>query len=292
MSARSHRKGRRGEQEIASEYRQLGFDAARVPNSGGLRDPGDVAGVPGVHVEVKRTERLRIYEALDQAEADAPRGHIPALHFRRNGSGWYVAIPFDDFVGPAAGGPAMNLSDFAAAHPARGAGNADRSVAPAEEGALHAPASSRPASPCPATGASARATGGREASATRRIGRRRAAWAPPTLRNPTKEVSMPQQDHCPSHYVPAKYGGWTWRLSWDFRGQMLRQGLGDLLAALRGGPRLMPPESPKIEFKHNNCATNDPCAICGERTDPLVGPEPFLEGTWELVCAKCAAEPF
>jgi len=37
----------------------------------------------------------------------------------------------------------------------------------------------------------------------------------------------------------------------------------------------------------NNCASNDPCAICGERTDPNCGPELFLEGTWALVCYEC-----
>src|SRR5262245_30558606 len=40
----------------------------------------------------------------------------------------------------------------------------------------------------------------------------------------------------------------------------------------------------KIVIKDNNCATNDPCAICGARTDKSIGPELFLEGTWRLVC--------
>jgi hypothetical protein len=37
----------------------------------------------------------------------------------------------------------------------------------------------------------------------------------------------------------------------------------------------------------NNTATNDPCAICGNRTDPEVGPELFLAGTEALVCHDC-----
>ena len=37
----------------------------------------------------------------------------------------------------------------------------------------------------------------------------------------------------------------------------------------------------------NNTATNDPCAICGNRTDPEVGPELFLFGTEALVCYDC-----
>ena len=41
-------------------------------------------------------------------------------------------------------------------------------------------------------------------------------------------------------------------------------------------------------IKLNNAATNDPCALCGKRTDPVVGPEIFVEGTWALVCHRCA----
>lgn len=46
---------------------------------------------------------------------------------------------------------------------------------------------------------------------------------------------------------------------------------------------------PTIEIKPNNCITNDPCAICGARCDPT-GFDPFLSGTWELVCDRCATE--
>ena len=46
-------------------------------------------------------------------------------------------------------------------------------------------------------------------------------------------------------------------------------------------------ENVKLAIKENNCATNDPCAVCGNRTDPRCGPELFLAGTWELVCYQC-----
>ena len=46
----------------------------------------------------------------------------------------------------------------------------------------------------------------------------------------------------------------------------------------------------ELVIKWNNCAFNDPCAICGGRTDPLVGPEIFVEGSWGLVCNQCARE--
>lgn len=43
----------------------------------------------------------------------------------------------------------------------------------------------------------------------------------------------------------------------------------------------------RLVLKDNNCATNDPCVICGARCDPGVGPELFLEGTWALACDEC-----
>lgn len=42
-----------------------------------------------------------------------------------------------------------------------------------------------------------------------------------------------------------------------------------------------------LAIKHNNCASNDPCAICGKRTDPEVGPELFLRDSYALVCYEC-----
>jgi len=45
-----------------------------------------------------------------------------------------------------------------------------------------------------------------------------------------------------------------------------------------------------LAIKTNNAGTNDPCIICGERTDPIVGPELFLDGTTLLVCYACGWE--
>lgn len=45
--------------------------------------------------------------------------------------------------------------------------------------------------------------------------------------------------------------------------------------------------STEIEIKPNNCITNDPCALCGARCDPR-GHDPFMAGTWALVCDECA----
>jgi Holliday junction resolvase len=98
MGKAEPRKARTGEREIVRAYTAAGFSAWRTPNSGGLRLKGDVHGVPGLHIEVKRTEALRIWEALDQAASEAKAGAVPALHFRRNRSGWFVAVPLVEFI--------------------------------------------------------------------------------------------------------------------------------------------------------------------------------------------------
>jgi hypothetical protein len=102
MSALSRRKGTKGEQDVARLYREHGFPAARVPNSGGLDTKGDVLGIPGIHCEVKCAGRISILEWLAQAEGEAPAGQAPTVHFRlssrQRSTGWYVALPLADFI--------------------------------------------------------------------------------------------------------------------------------------------------------------------------------------------------
>ncbi len=43
----------------------------------------------------------------------------------------------------------------------------------------------------------------------------------------------------------------------------------------------------RLAIKTNNCATNDPCAVCSSRTDPRIGPELFLEESMAVVCHPC-----
>ncbi len=88
MNAR--RKGAEGERELAAELRRLGFGDARKTSA--MYRPGDVApdvsGLPGCHVEVKRTEAMNIHAALAQAERDCGPGELPLVCFRRNRDTW------------------------------------------------------------------------------------------------------------------------------------------------------------------------------------------------------------
>jgi hypothetical protein len=42
-----------------------------------------------------------------------------------------------------------------------------------------------------------------------------------------------------------------------------------------------------MKLAWNNCATNDPCALCGNRTDPVAGWEVFVDDSFSLVCDRC-----
>ena len=107
MSAR--RKGAAGERELAAELRRLGFVDARKTSA--MYRPGDVApdvsGLPGCHIEVKRTEALNIHAALGQAERDCAPGELPLVCFRRNRDTWRCCCRLADL-------PALAIAILAA----------------------------------------------------------------------------------------------------------------------------------------------------------------------------------
>ena len=99
MSRSERDKGANGEREVAAVFRAHGFDCDRVPNSGGLRLKGDLYGTLPVHVEVKRQERLQLWQWWEQAASEAVDGVRPVLAFRRNRSEWLAVVRLDDLVG-------------------------------------------------------------------------------------------------------------------------------------------------------------------------------------------------
>ncbi len=90
-------KGARGEQEVATIFRGFGFECARTPNSGGLEVKGDLAGLPGVHVEVKRQETARPWAWWEQAAREAGQD-APVVAFRRNRSAWLALVGLEDLA--------------------------------------------------------------------------------------------------------------------------------------------------------------------------------------------------
>ena len=98
MGKTSREKGKRGERELANKLREYGYDTHRgVQYQGGPESP-DVVGLPGIHVEVKRTEAFRLEEALSQAQADAGPDDLPAVFHRKNGRPWCVVMPLDSWM--------------------------------------------------------------------------------------------------------------------------------------------------------------------------------------------------
>lgn len=100
MSINSKRKGARGERELARKLKDLGYDCRRSQQYSGLGDSSaDVIGLPGVHIEVKRTERLSLYDAIAQAKRDAAgSGNLPVVFHRRNNCEWVVVMELEDWI--------------------------------------------------------------------------------------------------------------------------------------------------------------------------------------------------
>ena len=98
MGRMSRNKGKRGEREAAAALREvLGIEARRgVQYQGGPYSPDVSTDLDSqLHIEVKRTERLSLWEALDQAQADAGDRPAVVLH-RKNGRRWVVIHYLDD----------------------------------------------------------------------------------------------------------------------------------------------------------------------------------------------------
>lgn len=98
MSKFSRDKGKRGEREVALILREHGFEARRGQQYCGANGDADVIGVPGLHIEVKRTEKFRMYEALDQARNDAREDELPVVFTRKNNCDWVACLRLDDFM--------------------------------------------------------------------------------------------------------------------------------------------------------------------------------------------------
>ena len=95
----SQRKGADGERELADLLREYGYPVERG-GSLSFGEVPDVTGLPGVHIEVKRVERLNVPEAMKQAVRDAGKFHdgAPTLFHRRNRQGWLVTMRLSDWL--------------------------------------------------------------------------------------------------------------------------------------------------------------------------------------------------
>lgn len=99
MGKTSQRKGAEGERELAALLQEHGYDIERG-GSLSFGEVPDLTGLPGIHIEVKRVERLNVGEAMEQATRDAERFHdgAPAVFHRRNRKPWLVTMRIEDWL--------------------------------------------------------------------------------------------------------------------------------------------------------------------------------------------------
>lgn len=98
MGKMSREKGKVGEREVAGILRDYGYDCRRGQQFCGANGDADVVGLPGIHIEVKRVEKLNLYDAVDQSKRDKKDDELPAVFHRKNRCEWLATMPLDSFM--------------------------------------------------------------------------------------------------------------------------------------------------------------------------------------------------
>jgi Holliday junction resolvase len=94
----SRQKGARGERELAKVLKAYGYETRRGQQYCGSNGDADVVGIPGIHIECKRVEKLNIHDAMAQSVNDAKAGEIPVVMHRKNGTRWLITMSLEDFM--------------------------------------------------------------------------------------------------------------------------------------------------------------------------------------------------
>jgi len=97
-------RGTRAESAVVAYLRAAGAVHAERRSLNGAKDRGDVAGIPGVVIEVKDHARIDLAGFVDEAERESWNGPVPEVGvawIKRRGKGspgeWYVAMTGDTF---------------------------------------------------------------------------------------------------------------------------------------------------------------------------------------------------
>lgn len=102
MAVNSKQKGARFERQLASKFREYGYESRRTAQyCGNTGDASDVVGLPGIHVEAKHQEQMRLYDWMDQAKRDAKaggQGSLPAVFHKKNNHEILVTMTLDDWM--------------------------------------------------------------------------------------------------------------------------------------------------------------------------------------------------
>lgn len=99
MGKLSRQKGKVGEREVAELLRRHGIAARRgVQFQGGKDSPDVVSDMRDIHFEVKRTEKLSIWDAYTQANEDARDDQTPVVVHRANSRPWIAVLSLEAFI--------------------------------------------------------------------------------------------------------------------------------------------------------------------------------------------------
>lgn len=96
----SKQKGARFERSLASKLKEYGYEARRTEQyCGNTGDASDVIGLPGIHIEAKHQEQMRLYDWMDQAKRDSKgTGNLPVVFHKKNNAEILVTMQFDDWM--------------------------------------------------------------------------------------------------------------------------------------------------------------------------------------------------
>lgn len=99
MAVNSKQKGARFERLLASKFRELGYEARRTAQyCGNTGEAADVIGLPGLHIEAKHQETMRLYDWMAQAKRDAKGKNLPAVFHKKNNAPILVTMELDSFM--------------------------------------------------------------------------------------------------------------------------------------------------------------------------------------------------
>lgn len=95
----SRMKGKAGELELTKVLKGYGYkDCRRGQQYCGASGDADVVGLPGIHIECKRVEKLNIEKAMEQSMNDARMNEMPTVMHRKNNHPWLVTMAMDDWM--------------------------------------------------------------------------------------------------------------------------------------------------------------------------------------------------
>ena len=86
MAVNRKQKGARFERSLASKLRDYGYNKVR-------------RAAPGIHIEAKHQETMRLYDWMAQAKRDASgSGKLPAVFHKKNNAETLVTMELDDWM--------------------------------------------------------------------------------------------------------------------------------------------------------------------------------------------------